>query len=96
MKSDEKVPMQTAVKASKTFYAHGMFLYGAKWDSTTESIVDLSPNDPTGNEVPTIQMQIVEFNPLGAIDINGEKVSNVGSHYVESDSFCTDSSMHSE
>lgn len=41
-------------RKSKTFYINGLWLYGAKWNSQQGTIEDLSPNDLTGNEMPTL------------------------------------------
>ena len=65
MKQGEAMKQVQRRKKSKTFYIYGMWLYGAKWDHQRETICDLAPNEQTGNEMPTIQLDIEEVSPVG-------------------------------
>lgn len=40
------------------FYIHGLFLYGATWDSASNTICELTIDDDIGNELPTILISI--------------------------------------
>lgn len=73
MKESEMVPMKfLSSKKSRTFYIYGMWLYGAKWNQQRNTICDLSAEDAIGNEIPTMQLDIEEFNPLGNVELNGQ------------------------
>ena len=73
MKQGEAMKQVQRRKKSKTFYIYGMWLYGAKWDRQRETICDLAPNEQTGNEMPTIQLDIEEVSPVGlSRELNGE------------------------
>ena len=90
------VPMKfTSTKKSNTFFVYGLWLYGAKWDQTRATICDLNANDLTGNEIPTIQLDIEEYNPLGNVEINGDLIEAEQQKYrgydATTDSIKTDS-----
>ena len=103
MRNDEQVPLRTYNKKNaKTFYIHGMWLFGAKWDQENNTICDLSPDDLTGNEIPTLELTVEEYKPFENINIKGDKVdgSNGSRHHRleggSSDSFITDSDINSK
>ena len=96
MRDNEMVPMKfTSTKKSNTFFVYGLWLYGAKWDQTRATICDLNANDLTGNEIPTIQLDIEEYNPLGNVEINGDLIEAEQQKYrgydATTDSIKTDS-----
>ena len=76
MTESEIVPMKFYnKKKSRTFYVNGLWLYGAKWDEQEQTISDLHPSDLTCNEIPTLQLDIEEFNPVGSIQLNGQEIA---------------------
>ena len=55
MKGRERVPMRGgSKKRSKTFYVYGMWLFGAKWDQSEDTICDLDAGDAPGSQIPTL------------------------------------------
>lgn len=64
-------------KGSKSFFMHGLYLYGAKWDPEKQTICDLDAKDNTGNPMPFFEMTIEDFNPLNDIDLQGKNAKDV-------------------
>ena len=46
MKASERVPQRsTSRRLAKTFFIHGMWLFGAKWNQSLQTITELSDQD---------------------------------------------------
>ena len=58
MRPGEKQYSQVKAEGTNSYYCDGLWLYGAIWDQTEQSIMDSPKHAPIGYRLPTLHLMV--------------------------------------